>query len=275
MVSHPNANFPGAVGLNFAPGTSQPDTSWLPIHWLPWYSLQVIQHTIPPVPSSLVEPPEQDFPRFFFTAGINGCSVFVTGESTSPTVYHAGITGKLGRSAGQFWRDQMAATGVNLGQFRIKGEVERDDYMFDDPKESELAKRFLKWQQDSAEPRFELNIQSSFGCVFGIMYGRHWSFYLQESVIMKSVHFVKKDEINEVARHSQVDYFEKTSGLLATRTETQVGRHLGKLPLPGKKKKVTFQVVNRRAMPMRLSEIYPTRTWSGELRNVYSSTTRV
>lgn len=97
----------------------------------------------------------------------------------------------------------MAATGASLGLFKVKGEVNVGDYMFDDPKESALATRFTKRQRASSEPRFELKVQSSFGCVFGIMYGRHWSFYLQQSIAMNSVHFVKKDGVSEVENHNR------------------------------------------------------------------------
>lgn len=103
IIPHPAPNFPGAVSLNVSQTPNQPDTSWIPIHWLPWYTLRIMEYSIPITPSNLVDPPEQDFPRFFFTAGINGCSVFVRGQSTNPTVYHAGITGNLGRPAGAFW----------------------------------------------------------------------------------------------------------------------------------------------------------------------------
>lgn len=271
LVPHTSLDFPGAVGLNVAPEGRQPDTSWIPIHWLPWYSQRIIQHTIAPVPSNLVEPPEEDFPRFFFTAGINGCSVFVTGPSTNPTISHAGITGKLGRAAGQFWRDQMAATGASLGLHKIKSEVNRDDYMFTDPKDSVLATRFMKWKRDSTEPRFDLTVQSSFGCVFGIMYGRHWSFYLQESITINSVHFVKKDAIRAVENTNRTDYYEKGTDLPATLRTTETHRQLGKMALPMTKKVVTYEVMKRSALPMRVSEIYPTRTWSGELQDLYTS----
>ncbi len=49
------------------------------VQWLPWLTHSIIGTTL------------SASPDIFFTAAINGCSVFVTGEPNKPTVYHAGI----------------------------------------------------------------------------------------------------------------------------------------------------------------------------------------
>ena len=265
IIPHPAPNFAGAMCLRINTDGTQPDTSWLPIHWLPWFSQQIIEYKIPPVPSSLVEPPEDSFPRLFFTAGINGCSVFVRGEADSPTISHAGITGTLKRPAGQFWRDQMTATGVDLGGFKIKGEVNRADYMWNDLKESKLADDFLKWKSSDSNGKFTLENRSPFGCVFGIMYGRHWTFYLQESILMAKVDFLKGGEAKKFATSvgETLNTKSKMSSLQGGKVvlEQETSKYL---------KTVTYRRSIVQSLPLRVSEIYPRKTWSTDLRDTFA-----
>ena len=76
-------------GLEFLESGVAPDGSWVPIQWLPWKNLQIITTKLDPVPQSMVEWDDDEFPRFFFTAGINGCSVFASGHPHGPTISHA------------------------------------------------------------------------------------------------------------------------------------------------------------------------------------------
>jgi len=69
---------------------------WVPCWFLPWASARVIQMKISSVAASPtiacpdgVDPVPN--PDLFFTAGINGCSVFAIGDATGPTVYHGGV----------------------------------------------------------------------------------------------------------------------------------------------------------------------------------------
>ncbi len=70
---------------------------WVPCWFLPWSSGRIIKLKIPDVGAS----PTINFgpgidpvanPGLFFTAGINGCSVFAVGAAGNPSVYHGGIT---------------------------------------------------------------------------------------------------------------------------------------------------------------------------------------
>lgn len=267
--------FPGSVAMEIAPANSRParaddskrtDKEWLPIEWLPWKSGAIFERRIPPVPTSLYDPPEDQFPRFFFTAGITGCSVFVKGEATQPTVYHAGIDGKLARGAGEFWRDQMAATGTGLAQSAIRGEVNKHEYMFRDPKESKLADDFLNWSRSNTSEKFQLEYMSPFGCVFGIRYGRHWTFYLQESVVMTRFDFVKAGEASR---------FVTAAGDTLQSNERYKYLQAGKIVLekgePSRiRKAVRYKRCFNQALPLRVSEIYPRRAWNGELRETFS-----
>ncbi|MGD8277603.1 MAG: hypothetical protein PVH00_06230 [Gemmatimonadota bacterium] len=56
-----------------------------PCYWLPWVTDGVIRTTLRPQRNQ-AEGPDPDV---FFTAGLNGCMIFVEGERDQPTVYHA------------------------------------------------------------------------------------------------------------------------------------------------------------------------------------------
>lgn len=61
---------------------------WIPIFWLPWNAGRVVKTT-------LIDkrPGSTDSPRIFLTSAVNGCSVFVEGDSGNPTVYHSNAMG--------------------------------------------------------------------------------------------------------------------------------------------------------------------------------------
>ena len=65
-----------------------------PGHIPVWFLLGKVDHliemTIPKRENEDDDGP--DDPKIFFTAAINGCSVFVRGDPRSPTVTHAGIS---------------------------------------------------------------------------------------------------------------------------------------------------------------------------------------
>jgi len=118
-------------------------TGLIPCWFLPWKSRQLMKlkiedattspnlnlgATIDPVPN----------PELFFTAAINGCSVFVVGDPKHPSVYHAGITGnlksalgltdfmRLGGTSEAVWRSLVGRSGTAT---KPLGEVNRNDYV--------------------------------------------------------------------------------------------------------------------------------------------------
>jgi hypothetical protein len=272
MIKHPDANFPQAVGLKIAPATGfRQDGSWLPVYWLPWASLRILSYSIPAVPQSLDEWDDEEFPRFFFTAGINGCSVFAQGSPHGPTVSHAGLNAKLSRSAGEFWRMQMAKTKSGYSSEAITGEINTHDYMFKGGLAKKLAEDYLQFL-DGGGNDFQLEIQSPFGCVFGIRYGRAWTLYLQKSVVFNKVRFYKRSGLTEhVASAHRTDYFAKDTGLLARQETKQVGRRLGPVPLPGKKQVQVYSTSHRYSMPLQVEEMFPNRKVVGDLQDVFKT----
>lgn len=242
----------------------QPDAKVgsIPVYWLPWSSLKICEQTIPAVPSDLVDIPEDEFPRFFLTAGINGCSIFARGDSTSPTIFHAGLADKLqGKTSAQFWTEQMAKAQTGYDPATIKGAVHKDEYMLTDPAEKKSYENLLNWMDNASSNRpIRIEIATGFGCVFGMRFGRHWSLYLQENAFVERYTILKrKDVVKTVTNNQGVinKSYASTGGAVVNRTVEQI---------PGRFRDKTVRNYTAReswAMPLKVMEFYPNRHWAG------------
>ena len=235
-------------------------------HWLPWDSLAITKHKLPPIPGSIVggSEDEDEFPRFFMTAGINGCSVFVDGPATSPTIYHAGITGKLARPSDGFWREQLttAFEGTTKQGQMPTGQVHSKDYMLQD---SPAINRYIEWASSTGTSPFRMEVTSCFGSIVGVRFGRSWSFYLQENVFLQDIELVKRSQLTSgVNTKGDKFYKMKGSGEMVERQVTVQKRKV----LPDLRNKLFLRRTNQRCVPVRVSEIYPTRTFHGELKDL-------
>lgn len=160
---------------------------YMPVYFLPWdVSGAIVRLTIPA--KGTMNPD----PDIFFTAAINGCSVFVQGADTTPTVYHAG--GDTGQSdhnqAARFWREALQRhinnTASAGARGRIMAEVNKTDYIktpgtignSTTPKAMQYE-ALLKQNLDKG--KFSVYMVNPWGCVMGIRTGNNWSFYLQEN----------------------------------------------------------------------------------------------
>lgn len=184
----------GAVDLQEVEST----TRTVPLYFLPWRSHYVTKMTIP-----------AGGPDVFFTAAINGCSVFVTGTARAPTVYHAGIGAPLATSykhgaatllqaaaAGDsalFWR-RLLVHLEGIKEADILGEVNRNHYVLDTVSNTKSIIHPSSVTTPHAAA-FEANLATTmpganvvriapWGCVFGLRTGTDWTFYLQENVSM-------------------------------------------------------------------------------------------
>lgn len=162
-------------------------SGYMPVYFLPWdVSGAIVRLTIPA--RGTLNPD----PDIFFTAAINGCSVFIQGAPTSPTVYHAG--GDTGQSdhnqAARFWRDALnrhiQATASARARGHVVAEVNKTDYIktpgtagnMTTPRAAQLE-ALLKQNLDKGS--FSVYMVNPWGCVMGIRTGNSWSFYLQEN----------------------------------------------------------------------------------------------
>jgi hypothetical protein len=151
-------------------------------HYLPWLDNAVVSLTIP------VMPQFGGGPKVFFTAAINGCSVFIKGTAKSPTIYHAGgATYRPEPNEGaKFWRDMMK-TRKDTALGKIQAEVNKTMYVTD-KKDKALgtanSRLFEQWL--TANPQgFTIEDVSPTGCVFGLRDSGEWKFYLQENVSIR------------------------------------------------------------------------------------------
>lgn len=170
----------------------------LPVWFLPWESRNLVEMTIPPRQSEDDDDP--DDPKLFFTAGINGCSVFVRGDPRSPTVTHAGIsqgTTPYGNDPANFWRDlltaNLAGNGVHAGK---TWEVNNTDYINQTGVSGNAftanSNRYLQWLKSLPSGPITVSHVVPWGCVFGVRYGRLWSFYLQENAVVHTYKIIAK-----------------------------------------------------------------------------------
>jgi hypothetical protein len=259
----PHGLFPECLTVSVSP-TRTSDDDFVQ-YWLPWDSLAITRYRLPPYPAALVDDDEdlEAFPRFFMTAGINGCSIFVDGPATQPTVYHAGITGTLARSAEAFWKEQLeeCLRGTAREGSQPAGQVHSHEYMQAD---APVIKRYMEWAQSRNPQGFPVEVQSCFGSVVGVRFGRNWSFYLQENVMIQDLQMMKSSQLNSRETDTgEMFYSTKDKG---ERVERRVITKERKY-LPDKKTKIFVRAVHARCKCVRVSEIYPSRAFAGELKD--------
>jgi hypothetical protein len=175
---------------------------WAPVYWLPWYSYGgIVRLVIPPKGRNNPDP------DIFFTAAINGCSIFFQGTAQNPTVYHAG--GKTGQSdhnqAARFWREALrnyiASSNSAKNRGFVPGEVNKMHYVKSPgtagnattPRAQEYENH-LK-QKMNKQGKFTITMVNPWGCVMGIRTGNDWAFYLQENATVMCNIVTKKDGV--------------------------------------------------------------------------------
>lgn len=249
------------VGNEAGALTFLPSTTGVPIYFLPWGSLNIYDLTIPDVGRNLYDPDDPANPGLFFTAAINGCSVFVKGSPNSPQVFHAGITGEFSGGkdvAPDYWRAMvqkiLLRNGTSVEETGRVREVNKRDYVYDGMHggTTKTAIDFEQWLKGEAGPDFKSHIVSPWGCVFGIRYGRTWAFYLQENATVTTFRYVKKKNVEKVQRHSQVDLKIKGTNQLV---QKEVQHKKFGLIKYDKSVYVSTETVSR---PIQIREFFPT-----------------
>ncbi|HVU48367.1 MAG TPA: hypothetical protein VHD85_19715 [Terracidiphilus sp.] len=174
-------------------GSYNPDPTAVQAHYLPWYDNKIISLTIPPMPHN------GGGTRYFFTAAINGCSVFIKGTPQNPTIFHAGgKTVKPGsdpKHGAEFWR-KMMKTRTETSTGKIMGEVNKTMYVTDRKNKmlgTANSRIFEAWLKQNPNG-FRIEDVDPHGCVFGRREGGLWTFYLQENVTIIYTSFVPKND---------------------------------------------------------------------------------
>jgi hypothetical protein len=167
--------------------TNTPTVGWVPIYYLPWCPAKILDLTIPPL-NPLANPAQ---PNIFFTAAINGCSIFIQGSKKNPTIFHAGgnpVNSAEGRDSAKIWR-QLVATLKDPTKGRIKAEINKADHVTEwdlDPTKPRSTQRALDYEgylkTNYTMPTATIKSVSPWGCVFGVRDNQdNWNFYLQEN----------------------------------------------------------------------------------------------
>jgi hypothetical protein len=197
MVLTPSGANEYAFKLTYAPTTKQ--AQGFPVYFLPWKSARIVKMTL------------GSQSNLFFTAAINGCSVFVEGDLKSPTVYHAGIDPPwlpMGdgvsthvktafaaptRDVPLIWRELFwSKSAIPRGSSSF-GEVNKTHYIDDgsDPTTGRMTAQVQAFHRAIATPwstsGFTIEECLPWGCVFGIRNPTtgEWAFYLQENATVK------------------------------------------------------------------------------------------
>jgi hypothetical protein len=161
-----------------------PNPTHVPAYFLPWNTAgAVISLRIPRRGTRAAHEPDPDI---FFTAAINGCSVFFDGPPDNPTVYHAGgSTCTATAAAGaQFWRNIMANV---LGGGAASSEVNKTQYIMTDGvtrgmlKTTQAAKDYEAWLSNNMAGDLRIEDVNPWACVFGIRRGDNWEMWMQEN----------------------------------------------------------------------------------------------
>jgi hypothetical protein len=173
----------------------------LPVFYLPWASDYFVRMTIPEYRIENVV----DFgsgveidpycPRLFFTAALSGCPVSVYGDPRRPTVVHVGTerSTPYGEDCARFWRELLWIERLQRRDYRATAhEVNVNDYMGN----TETLQKFKEWLK-TQRSKFNVEHVVNWGAVFGIRYGRLWSFYLQENAIVERFTVEKEKRLQQ------------------------------------------------------------------------------
>jgi hypothetical protein len=141
----------------------------LPVWFLPWESRHLIDMTIPARRTDDDHDPTD--PGIFFTAAINGCSVFVRGDPSSPTVFHGGISQgqtPYGNEPAAFWRDLLQASVAHEGVNRGFKEVNNTDYInqtgVSGGAKTARGDQYLQWLKTLPSGPFTISQVVPWGC---------------------------------------------------------------------------------------------------------------
>ncbi|MGA3073620.1 MAG: hypothetical protein ABSG56_08005 [Bryobacteraceae bacterium] len=167
------------------------DPAMVPAWFLPWDTRGgVVALRIPPMAGY-----GGAYPPFFLTAAINGCSVFVTGTSKNPRVFHGGKGTGVDGDAVQIWRDMVVSiSGKTEAQL---AQANKTMYVKDGTLDSQglattrtaktfedaLNRHYAPWRNNNMNKNLiQLTEIRPWGAFFGICSaGGDWTFYLQEN----------------------------------------------------------------------------------------------
>jgi len=178
-------DFEGADCL-FMDVVNAPNPNWVPIYYLPWCPGKILHMTIPLRNPAVNAGPQPDF---FFTAAINGCSIFIQGSAKNPTIFHAGGNPvETGRDTTKVWR-QLVNLIKDPAKGALQAEVNKQHHVKEwhmDPSKPGSTQQALNYESylktNYNTGSVTIRTVAPWGCVFGIRDNQDdWNFYLQEN----------------------------------------------------------------------------------------------
>lgn len=166
--------------------SNAPKANWIPMYYLPWAPGKILHMTIPVRSNAANAGPQPDV---FFTAAINGCSVFIQGTAKNPTIFHAGGNPvEKGRDTTKVWR-QLVNLIKDPAKGKLQAEVNKEHHVTqwhmdqNMPRSTQKAldyEDYLKTNYNTGT--VTIRTVSPWGCIFGIRDAQDdWNFYLQEN----------------------------------------------------------------------------------------------
>ncbi len=213
--------YPGTARVRFAYEAAE---GYLPTFYLPWFPNHLY--------SISLEPLEDLEVNYFFTAPVDGCSVYVEGETTAPRVYHANavdfpqsiynaktkldfqkffdsrtgfmdegmmsMSSKISKKSGK----SPPARSVTIDEYQ--GRSERSD-LFPEFGESERRQvRALLGERGKVLIGSDtITVTKRLGTIFGKRTGGEWEFYLQSRVYVDRI---TSDYKQNVSRQGYLRY---------------------------------------------------------------------
>lgn len=251
VVDSPDAAKKGAKSFTLS---AAPAANRVPMHFLPWGSEALIDMRLPEDKSDGTDP---DNPNLFFTAALSGCSVFVDGHPARPRVVHAGIDGKLNVNARKFWEDRLVDLATQSGEPIDDHMRSIDKSMYGD---TTMGWQYKQWLKNEYRDTLTIRSVREWASVFGIRYGRLWSFYLQRNAMVTTARAVKKDSLNITGQHDNLWYVHRDTGLNVTKETRTKGKGLFK------RQKSVYLLQQTYNKPMAVQEIYPLSHGEGGVR---------
>lgn len=239
----------------------RPRNGCVPVCFLPWGANTITQMTIPEVPGSQTSWDEYEYPNFFFTAALSGCSIFVKGSQEHPTVYHAGLSEvKIVGDSDQFWADQLAALGTGYDKEQLRARLSKNNYL---TATRPAAKEYMRWLE-SKNPGSTLNLRviENTACFFGIRdESRKWTFYVQEQFVAQKLTISNPKNIKKSTFAGETVYKDKSLGNKgADLIKTSVPRMVGPFQFGNKIKKTYIVTGRTETSPIGVREVYPQRS---------------
>lgn len=211
LVKDNRPNIVGTYLLDFQPEKWGGADTKFPVWFLPWSSNNVTRMTIPSPEMLKLRARARGKavsldPDIFFTAAINGCSVFVTGPRDSPTIWHGGteearsnpksnisVPHFQGLNAAKHWRDIVERVSGAGGYGGGISEVNKGDYtnLLDTMQTSE-SMEYMDFLKNNQAKTMRIDTIVPMGSVFGWRKDGQWSFYLQKTVEFTITKLTKK-----------------------------------------------------------------------------------